>query len=239
MKYCRKLNKSKITLSIGDGGNDVNMIESAHVGIGIMGKEGNQAAANSDFAINQFSDLRRLMFWHGNNWATKLTNYILITIAKTSIFGLSSLFYNLFAYSSSVNYVTDTMFSVYSVNVTFLGFYNWFEQVVSRELHYEDESKLKFTMAEHYRYQRDVTIKNQYRNFTVFMSTVYYSSIVCFMLPFFIYGSNPNAEGKTQDLWATGVLIYVLCAWYSHLNMFMLLKNYTVVIFGFCILISY
>ena len=41
MKYVRNANKSKITLAIGDGANDVNMIDSAHVGIGIMGKEGN------------------------------------------------------------------------------------------------------------------------------------------------------------------------------------------------------
>jgi len=37
-------NKSIFTLAIGDGGNDVNMIQTAAIGIGIMGKEGNQAA---------------------------------------------------------------------------------------------------------------------------------------------------------------------------------------------------
>lgn len=37
----RNARKNKITLAIGDGANDVNMIEKAHVGVGIMGKEGN------------------------------------------------------------------------------------------------------------------------------------------------------------------------------------------------------
>lgn len=41
VRFVRKTDTSKITLAIGDGANDVNMIESAHVGVGIMGKEGN------------------------------------------------------------------------------------------------------------------------------------------------------------------------------------------------------
>lgn len=49
----------KITLSIGDGANDVNMIQEAHIGIGIFGREGKQAANSADFAINRFKDLKR------------------------------------------------------------------------------------------------------------------------------------------------------------------------------------
>jgi P-type E1-E2 ATPase len=41
----------KNTLSIGDGANDVSMILKAHVGVGILGKEGMQAARSSDYAI--------------------------------------------------------------------------------------------------------------------------------------------------------------------------------------------
>jgi len=43
--------KDKLTLAVGDGANDVNMILKAHVGIGIAGKEGMQAASVSDYAI--------------------------------------------------------------------------------------------------------------------------------------------------------------------------------------------
>lgn len=46
------------TLSIGDGANDVNMIAAAHVGIGISGLEGQQAARSSDYAIGQFKFLK-------------------------------------------------------------------------------------------------------------------------------------------------------------------------------------
>ena len=51
--------------SIGDGGNDVGMIQAAHVGIGIPGKEGNQAALASDFSIVGFGALGALLLWHG------------------------------------------------------------------------------------------------------------------------------------------------------------------------------
>lgn len=40
-----------VTLAIGDGANDVNMIQKAHIGVGIFGKEGYQAAGSSDYAI--------------------------------------------------------------------------------------------------------------------------------------------------------------------------------------------
>ncbi|KAM4709754.1 LOW QUALITY PROTEIN: phospholipid-transporting ATPase IK-like [Discoglossus pictus] len=60
-----KSNKKVITLAIGDGGNDVNMIRTADIGIGINGKEGVQAVLASDFAIAQFSFLQRLLFVHG------------------------------------------------------------------------------------------------------------------------------------------------------------------------------
>jgi phospholipid-translocating ATPase len=48
----RDLCPGRITLAIGDGANDVNMIQRAHLGVGIMGKEGNQASQFADFAIN-------------------------------------------------------------------------------------------------------------------------------------------------------------------------------------------
>lgn len=41
----------KVTLAIGDGANDVNMILQAHVGVGILGREGQQAARSADYAI--------------------------------------------------------------------------------------------------------------------------------------------------------------------------------------------
>ena len=60
-----KLYTKKITCSVGDGGNDVGMIQMADVGIGIVGKEGKQAALAADFSINKFCYLDKLLLWHG------------------------------------------------------------------------------------------------------------------------------------------------------------------------------
>lgn len=77
---------NKKTCSIGDGANDVNMIQRAHVGIGIMGKEGNQAAQFSDFAVPEFQHLRRLMFWHGSQFGYRLTVFSNQILFKNMVF---------------------------------------------------------------------------------------------------------------------------------------------------------
>jgi phospholipid-translocating ATPase len=53
--------------AVGDGRNDVNMIRSANVGIGIKGKEGFHASNASDYAITEFRHIIRLFLWHGRN----------------------------------------------------------------------------------------------------------------------------------------------------------------------------
>lgn len=62
----KKYAKGRIC-AIGDGGNDVSMIQAAHVGIGIQGKEGVQASLAADFSITQFSHVARLILVHGRN----------------------------------------------------------------------------------------------------------------------------------------------------------------------------
>ena len=65
--------------TIGDGGNDVGMIQAAHVGIGVEGKEGHQASLAADFSISEFKYLADLILWHGRLSylrTAKLANFI-------------------------------------------------------------------------------------------------------------------------------------------------------------------
>ena len=62
----REYTKKRICC-IGDGGNDVSMIQAADVGVGIVGKEGRQASLAADFSITQFCHLTKLLVWHGRN----------------------------------------------------------------------------------------------------------------------------------------------------------------------------
>ena len=57
----------KCTAAIGDGGNDVGMIHAAHVGIGVEGREGRQAALAAVFSVALFHYIARLFLWHGRN----------------------------------------------------------------------------------------------------------------------------------------------------------------------------
>ncbi|KAI8914779.1 hypothetical protein DFJ77DRAFT_431040 [Powellomyces hirtus] len=86
------------TCAIGDGGNDVSMIQAAHVGVGIVGKEGKQASLAADFSVIQFSHLTRLLLWHGRNSykrSAKLSQFVihrgLIISVMQAVF--SSIFY--------------------------------------------------------------------------------------------------------------------------------------------------
>ena len=66
--------------AIGDGGNDVSMIQQADVGVGIVGKEGKQASLAADFSVTQFSFLTRLLLWHGRNSCKDFFGVLLILL---------------------------------------------------------------------------------------------------------------------------------------------------------------
>ncbi|KAK3499348.1 uncharacterized protein B0T23DRAFT_15716 [Neurospora hispaniola] len=65
-KLIKEYTKKRVCC-IGDGGNDVSMIQAADVGVGIVGKEGRQASLAADFSIEQFHHLTKLLVWHGRN----------------------------------------------------------------------------------------------------------------------------------------------------------------------------
>jgi hypothetical protein len=92
-----KKNSDELTLAIGDGGNDVNMIKSAHVGIGIFGKEGYQAAYNSDYAISQFKYLRRLLFIDGRFSLARNSYFIYHYFFKNVMYAMSQFYYQIFS----------------------------------------------------------------------------------------------------------------------------------------------
>lgn len=77
-----KASTKNVTLAIGDGANDVAMIQAAHVGIGISGVEGLQAACASDYAIAQFRFLIPLLFVHGAWSHARLCKLILYSFHK-------------------------------------------------------------------------------------------------------------------------------------------------------------
>lgn len=82
-----------LTLAIGDGANDIAMIQAAHVGIGISGKEGLQAARVADFSIAQFRYLQRLLLVHGRYQYVRTAKFILLTFWKEMFFYMMQTIY--------------------------------------------------------------------------------------------------------------------------------------------------
>uniref|UniRef100_A0A8C9VRX0 Phospholipid-transporting ATPase n=1 Tax=Scleropages formosus TaxID=113540 RepID=A0A8C9VRX0_SCLFO len=80
-----KTHVNAITLAIGDGANDVGMIQTAHVGVGISGNEGMQATNSSDYSIAQFSYLEKLLLVHGSWSYTRVTKCILYCFYKNVV----------------------------------------------------------------------------------------------------------------------------------------------------------
>jgi len=76
----------KTTLSVGDGANDVAMINEADVGVGIAGREGMQAARSSDFAIGQFKFLKPLIFVHGRECYRRNSDLVCYTFYKNMLY---------------------------------------------------------------------------------------------------------------------------------------------------------
>eukprot|EP00753_Platysulcus_tardus_P014724 PLAT4437.5.p2 GENE.PLAT4437.5~~PLAT4437.5.p2 ORF type:complete len:1302 (-),score=768.67 PLAT4437.5:273-4115(-) len=85
-----------MTLAIGDGANDVGMIQTAHVGIGISGMEGVQAVNASDYAIAQFRFLKQLLLVHGRSNYKRISKVILYSFYKNSALVLVLFFYNFY-----------------------------------------------------------------------------------------------------------------------------------------------
>ena len=96
VKAIRHKVKHSITLAIGDGANDIAMIQEAHVGIGITGQEGLQAARTSDYSIAQFRFLSKLLLVHGRWNYVRTCKYIAATLWKEMMFYLVQAMYQHF-----------------------------------------------------------------------------------------------------------------------------------------------
>ncbi|KAK3855690.1 hypothetical protein Pcinc_037925, partial [Petrolisthes cinctipes] len=118
-----------LTLAVGDGANDVSMIQTADVGVGISGLEGRQAVMASDYAIARFRHLEKLLLVHGHWCYQRLTTIILYFFYKNASFVFILLcyqVYNGFSGSSMIDQMYLMVFNLLftSVPPIFLGIYD-------------------------------------------------------------------------------------------------------------------
>uniref|UniRef100_A0A8C4MCD2 Phospholipid-transporting ATPase n=1 Tax=Equus asinus asinus TaxID=83772 RepID=A0A8C4MCD2_EQUAS len=109
-----------ITLAVGDGANDVSMIQEAHVGIGIMGKEGRQAARNSDYAIARFKFLSKLLFVHGHFYYIRIATLVQYFFYKNVCFITPQFLYQFYCLFSQQTLYDSVYLTLYNICFTSL-----------------------------------------------------------------------------------------------------------------------
>ncbi|CAD8148969.1 unnamed protein product [Paramecium pentaurelia] len=111
---------NKITLAIGDGANDVNMIQEAHIGIGLYGNEGMRAVQSSDYALGEFRFLWKLLLIHGNWSYIRISEMILYFFYKNMIFTVPQFLYSFYSAYSAQTYFDDWYITFYNLFFTSL-----------------------------------------------------------------------------------------------------------------------
>ncbi|KAL4367021.1 hypothetical protein GQ457_05G010560 [Hibiscus cannabinus] len=111
---------NKTTLAVGDGSNDVGMIQEADIGVGISGVEGMQAVMSSDFSIAQFRFLEHLLLVHGHWCYRRIAKMICYFFYKNIAFGFTLFWFEAYASFSGQPAYNDWYMSCYNVFFTSL-----------------------------------------------------------------------------------------------------------------------
>eukprot|EP01029_Cantina_marsupialis_P028310 TRINITY_DN775_c0_g2_i1.p1 TRINITY_DN775_c0_g2~~TRINITY_DN775_c0_g2_i1.p1 ORF type:complete len:3227 (+),score=847.44 TRINITY_DN775_c0_g2_i1:1307-9682(+) len=139
----RSLPSEPITLAVGDGGNDVPMIQEAHIGVGIIGNEGTQAVRAADFAVAQFQFLARLMLVHGRFSLRRSGILLGIMLGKNALVTIPFLLFSIFSGISATSPISLTNAIMYNVILTTLPLL----YRVCTEKYITDDSALRFPMT--------------------------------------------------------------------------------------------
>jgi len=125
----------KICCAIGDGGNDVSMILKANVGVGLLGKEGQQASLSSDFSITKFEYLSILLLWHGRLAYTNTATISQFVIHRGLIIAFITTFFSVIFYFAAIPLFTGALMVGYTCIYTSLPV---FSLVLDRDVSFKN-----------------------------------------------------------------------------------------------------
>ncbi|KAF8328241.1 uncharacterized protein EI90DRAFT_3126404 [Cantharellus anzutake] len=198
-----KKNLKSILLAIGDGANDVSMIQAAHVGVGISGVEGLQAARSADVAISQFRFLRKLLLVHGSWSYQRLSKLILYSFYKNIVLYMTQFWYSFFNnFSGQIAYESWTL-SLYNVVFTVLPplVIGVFDQFVSARI------------LDRYPQLYHLGQKNTFFSRTAFwmwVGNALYHSLLLFTASVILFwGDSKEPSGLDSGHWIWGTILYM------------------------------
>lgn len=196
-----------MTLAIGDGSNDVAMIQAADVGVGIAGEEGRQAAMLSDYALGQFRFLTRLLLTHGR-WAyRRMGEMIPCFFYKNINYTFALFWYSIFndfdgSYLFDFTYLTFCNLAFTSLPVIVLAV---FDQDVS--------STVSMIVPQLYRVGIMQSEFNQWKVW-IYMLDGFYQSVVSFFFPWLLYFktfTSMNGLGSDHRFYVGVVVTCISC----------------------------
>ncbi|KAJ4978384.1 hypothetical protein NE237_009164 [Protea cynaroides] len=197
-----KKRTADMTLAIGDGANDVSMIQMADVGIGISGQEGRQAVMASDFAMGQFRFLVPLLLVHGH-WNYQRMGYmILYNFYKSAVYVLLLFWYVLYTAYTLTTAINEWSSMLYSI------VYTAFPTIVVGIL---DKDLGRSTLMKYPQLYRPGQREECYNKklFWLTMMDTLWQSAAMFYVPYFAYQESTVDGSSLGDLWIILVVIVV------------------------------
>ncbi|XP_017603619.1 phospholipid-transporting ATPase 3 [Gossypium arboreum] len=210
----------KITLSIGDGANDVSMIQAAHIGIGISGLEGMQAVMASDFAIAQFRFLEDLLLVHGRWSYIRLCKVVMYFFYKNLAFTLTQFWFTFGTGFSGQRFYDDWFQSLYNVIFTALPvvIVGLFDQDISSSLSKKYPELYKEGVRNMFFNRRVVAI---WACFAV------YQSLVFFYFVSLSSSTSRDSDGKMFGLWDVSTMAFTCVVVTVNLRLLMMCNSIT------------
>lgn len=213
-----KNNLGKLTLAIGDGANDVNMIQEAHIGIGIYGQEGMNAVQASDYAIPEFKGLWRLLMVHGRWSYVRISEMILYFFYKNMIFTIPQVVFCFFSGFSGQSIFDDWYISFYNLAFTSLPLV--VRAVFDKDLYYrkwtlKNNEQVIDTMSnlkQNYPFLYYVGQKGEIftlQNLIIWISTgVAFGTAIFLMIMRCVDTEVINGLGYNADIWVVSIMLY-------------------------------
>nr|XP_051674776.1 phospholipid-transporting ATPase IF isoform X5 [Oryctolagus cuniculus] len=194
-----------ITLAVGDGANDVSMIQEAHVGIGIMGKEGRQAARNSDYAIARFKFLSKLLFVHGHFYYIRIATLVQYFFYKNVCFITPQFLYQFYCLFSQQTLYDSVYLTLYNICFTSLPIliYSLLEQHIDPHI-----LQNKPTLYRDISKNRLLSIKT----FLYWTILGFSHAFIFFFGSYFLIGKDASLLGNGQMFgnWTFGTLVFTV-----------------------------